>query len=89
MSTFRAELYSLKFKDYVFAKIKAKNALGWSPYSDLNSMETQIQIEPGTGNLVRRGSQTSTTRIEVVWDAMTTSSETGDSPIRSYNLEWD
>jgi len=89
MSTLRAEPYSLKFKDYVFAKIKAKNALGWSPYSDLNSMETQIQIEPGTGNLVRRGSQTSTTRIEVVWDAMTTSSETGDSPIRSYNLEWD
>jgi len=38
---------------------------------------------------VRRGSQTSTTRIEVVWDPLTTSAETGDSPIRSYNLEWD
>jgi len=40
MSTLRASPYSLKFKDYVFAKIRAKNALGWSPYSDLNLMET-------------------------------------------------
>jgi len=40
MSTLRASPYTLKFKDYVFAKIRAKNALGWSPYSDLNLMET-------------------------------------------------
>ncbi len=40
MATLRAAPYSLKFKDYVMAKIRAKNALGWSPYSDLNNLET-------------------------------------------------
>lgn len=39
--------------------------------------------------LVRRGSATSTSQIEILWDALTTSLQTGDSPIKSYHLQWD
>ena len=36
-----------------------------------------------------RGSLTSASMIQVEWAALTTAVETGDSPIRSYSLEWD
>ena len=36
-----------------------------------------------------RGSLTSKSQIQIQWNALTTSAETGDSPIQSYNLEWD
>lgn len=36
-----------------------------------------------------RGSSTSTSQIQVTWTALSTSAETGDSTILSYNLEWD
>lgn len=55
----------------------------------MNDLVTQVQVEPGVAFPVRRGSQTSTTRIELLWDPLTTRTETGDSPIRSYNLQWD
>ncbi len=38
---------------------------------------------------MRRGSLTSTTRIQLQWDPLATIPETGDSPIRSYHLQWD
>ena len=40
MTVLRDAPYSLVFQDYVMVKIRAKNALGWSIYSDLNALET-------------------------------------------------
>lgn len=38
---------------------------------------------------VSRGGSTSTKQIQLLWSALTTNVQTGDAPIRSYNLEWD
>ena len=89
MTVLRDSPYSLEFQDYVVVKIRAKNALGWGEYSDLNALMTQIQVEPGQAKPVRRGTLTSTSRIQLLWDPLTTSAETGDSLIRSYHLQWD
>ena len=40
MTILRDSPYSLEFQDYVMVKIRSKNALGWSIYSDLNALET-------------------------------------------------
>jgi len=38
MTVLRAAPYSLQFQNYLAVKIRAKNALGWGLYSDLNSL---------------------------------------------------
>ena len=38
---------------------------------------------------VSRGSTTSETEIEVLWSALTTSTETGGATVTSYHLQWD
>lgn len=63
MTTLRAEPFNLKFQDYIVVKVRARNALGWSVYSELNDLETQVQVEPSQMGPVSRGSLTSTTQI--------------------------
>lgn len=36
-----------------------------------------------------RGSATTSTQIQIQWNALTTAYEIGDAPIKSYNLQWD
>ena len=89
MTVLRASPFNLIFEEYVVVEVRANNYLGWGPYSSPNALVTQIENEPAQMGLVRRGPLTSTTIIDVMWDQLISSMQTGHSPIRSYNLEWD
>jgi hypothetical protein len=44
---------------------------------------------PTTMGSLTEGGSTSSSQIEVTWSALTTTEDTGASPITSYQLEWD
>lgn len=78
--------YNLQVGDTVFIRISAENSQGWgatAEYSGGDTMETTPQATALT-----QGTVTSTS-IQLNWAALTTTQETGDSAITSYNLEWD
>lgn len=79
-------------QEYVIATVEAHNDRGWSAPSDDNDdtvNDAKIQTEPKTmTTLPRRGSDSSSSQIQVEWDALV-SPNNGDSTILSYNLQWD
>mmetsp|Transcript_29136 Transcript_29136/g.28195 ORF Transcript_29136/g.28195 Transcript_29136/m.28195 type:complete len:170 (-) Transcript_29136:3102-3611(-) len=82
--------YNLDRADSIIAIAKAKNSIGWADnYSSDNGAGTTVRTLPVQMADPTRGSLTSSTDIEVEWLALTLGSETGDSTILSYNLEWD
>ena len=91
MVTLRAAPYSLEYGDLVVAVFRARNAIGWSAWSSVNGVGALVQTQPFTAftPAPTRGARTDHTRVEVAWAAMTLPSETGGSPVTSYNLEWD
>jgi len=90
MSTLRAAPYSLQYSDLVVAVLRARNAIGWSPWSTANAVGALVQTEPFAASTPAptRGVRTDHTRVEVEWTAMTLAGATGGSPVTSYNLEW-
>jgi hypothetical protein len=70
------------------ARVQAQGLNGWGAWSTNSVAGVTVQTEPGQGNTPTEGSQTSEAQVEVQWAALTTSAETGDSPITSYNLEY-
>jgi hypothetical protein len=88
MTTLRADPYFLSYGGLLVAKVRAKNSVGWGPYSDPNGVGAYVQTEPTTSTtpIPTRGSRTDDTRVEVTWTEITLPSETGGAPITSYNL---
>jgi hypothetical protein len=91
MTTLRAAPYSLGYGELVAAVLRARNAIGWSPWSPANGVGALVQTEPlaSATPTPTRGARTDHTRVEVEWPEMTLASATGGSPITSYGLEWD
>jgi antitoxin (DNA-binding transcriptional repressor) of toxin-antitoxin stability system len=90
MTVLRAAPYSLQYGALVVAKLRARNAVGWGPYSPENSVGALVQTEPvaAATPAPTRGSRTDHTKVEVTWAAMTLPADTGGSAITSYNLQW-
>jgi hypothetical protein len=90
LTTLRAAPFNLAQGVSVIAKVRARNSLGWGPYSDTTegTGAARIQVEPHQVAQPTRGSATSVSQIEVVWTALT-GDATGGSPVDSYHLQWD
>jgi hypothetical protein len=86
MSVLRGSTYNLVLGDSVRAKVRAHNQYGFGAESAVNSAGVAIQTAPAgvTGLVV--GPSTSENQIELIWAALTTSTETGGATILSYNL---
>ena len=69
--------------------VRAQNADGWGSYSNANSVGAIIQTIPGSMPAPTEGATTGYTQMQVTWSALTTTLETGATPILSYALEWD
>ena len=84
----RGSPFNLPYADLVVAKVRARNAIAFSDYSVPNGVGALIETEPLTSAVPtpQRGAATSHLQAEVTWTAMTTSVDTGGSPIISYNL---
>lgn len=89
LSVLRAIPYSLQFNELVVAKARARNAWGYGAYSEINTSGAFIQTEPVAPASPVLDIVTSTlNKIKVDWPALT-GLKTGESPITSYNLQWD
>ena len=73
----------------VVAKVQARNARGWGPFSEENTAGAVVITEPLQMPAPLRDSDaTTTTQIKVDWEALAPP-EDGMSPVLTYNLEWD
>ena len=85
----RASPYNLEFKDTVVAKARARNIFGSGHYSEPNLTGAAIQVEPFTvGDAVLDIVVSSLSQIKLDWPQLQ-GDGTGQSPITSYNLQWD
>ncbi len=89
MQVLRAAPFNLQFLDFVYAKVRARNSIGWGSYSTDNAGTVQIQVEPVQMSVPSRGSLTTSTQIEVTWTALSSNSDIGGAQIQSYNLQYD
>ncbi|MCP3681809.1 MAG: fibronectin type III domain-containing protein, partial [bacterium] len=89
MSTFFKSPYNLVLGNDIVAEVKARNVLGWGSYSSASSTNASTKSLPQTPTTPPiRNSSTSQTNIFVDITSLT-STQTGLSPILSYNLQWD
>lgn len=75
--------------DLVQARVRASNSKGPGGYSSLNTVGATVQTVPTTMNAPTKVATSTSTRLDIVWSALTSTSDTGASAITSYNLEWD
>jgi hypothetical protein len=88
MSDLIASPYSLAFGDLVQVRVSAYNSDGFGPVSTTNTAGATIKTIPSAVSTPTRGSDTSTTKLQVEWTGLAYP-DTGDSTIYSYNLVWD
>ena len=84
MTVLRASPFSLPFEASILVKVRARNSIGWGAYSTSSTAATTVQVEPVQMNTPTRGSLTSYSQIQIVWNPLTTKPQTGDSPIITY-----
>ena len=85
-SELKGSTYELVFRSTISVVIRAHNENGWGPSSTANTTRTVLQVpQPVTG--VGNGTTTNSTQIDVLWSALTTADDTGDTSILSYNLQ--
>jgi len=80
--------YNLVRLDLIQAEVRAHNVRGWSLYSDFNTIGTTVGTEPDQMTLPTNGVLSDEYMIDVLWDPLTYPAN-GNSPITSYNLEYD
>ena len=89
IESLRADPYLLEFQDPIMARVKSRNAIGWSEAWSLESLVfATVEVEPTKMPPVVKGAATDQTQIEIDWTALA-GDATGGSIIISYNLEWD
>jgi Fibronectin type III domain len=86
MSTLTSGSFSLSFDTLVEVRVTAINSIGSSATSTVNTSGAYTRRAPTMSAPVKI-SGTDTTLV-VGWTALTTSSDTGNSAITSYKLEW-
>jgi len=89
MTVFTSSPYNLAIDSPIVAVVEAQNAKGFSTPSLGDSGGAQAETAPTSGPAVYRGGDTSTTQIEVVWDAVTGSPANGGSAVTDYRVYWD
>ena len=72
-------------------KVRSRNLFGWSlEYSPPNTVGVTVRIEPTKmGTVLNNAFETTTERVTVFWNELTTYDSRGGSQILSYNLQWD
>jgi hypothetical protein len=88
MSAFLVDPFYMAFDDVIEVRIQAYNAYGWGATSTSVAVET-VRTVPQKMNTPVRDGTTSTTLLVLTWAELTTSTETGNSEILSYNVQWD
>lgn len=87
MNSLRTAPFSLStLGTLIQVRTKAKNDIGWGEYSNSNTLGVTIQTIPSVMSIPRRGSVTTTSQMNIEWDAV---SDTGGTTILSYNLQFD
>ena len=81
--------FYLLFEDLVPVRVFAINAIGTSTASTQNNIGATVKNIPAKMIIPFKGPLTSDDKIQVQWLAMTTTLQTGDSTILSYELMWD
>lgn len=79
--------YGLILGDLVAASVRAYGVNGWSAWSTATATGVTVETVPTQMGAPSEGPQTNEYQIEVLWPALTTTAETGASPILSYNLQ--
>ena len=83
MSALITTPFSLTLDTLVKVRISASNAVGFGPVSSTNTDGARVRTIPTTMNDPERGDATTTTSIEVTWDALV-SPLNGNTNILSY-----
>jgi len=78
----------LVYPNIVVAKVRSKNGVGWSDFSNQNSVGGFIITEPNQMASPQRGPRTDKYNIDVVWTPLFGADLCGSQTI-SYNLQWD
>ena len=89
MPILTAAPYSYLLDDLIVVRVSARNAMGWSNVSPLNTVGATAKTVPQAVSTPIRGIETRATKIQTNWTALTTAAETGSSTILSYHLQWD
>jgi hypothetical protein len=89
MSVFRGATYLYILQDLIKVRVSARNVVGWGSTSTPNTSGATVRDVPAAVTTPLKGAGTSESQIEVDWAALTATTDTGDSPILSYYLEWD
>jgi hypothetical protein len=77
--------------DSITVRISAINEKGISlpSPSSTNSATAKLVPQPVPSSSIVRGSLTTENQLHLIWSPLTTSDETGDSAILSYNVQYD
>ena len=81
--------FDLAANTLIEVRVSSINSQGQSLPSEINTEGARVRAIPGKAYSPTEGDLTSHNQIEVVWQAMVTAEETGNSPILSYQLIWD
>lgn len=81
--------YYLSFQDLVVARVFAANSIGMGVASPSNTVGALVRRVPAKMIIPFKGAATTDSQIQVDWLALSTTLETGDSAILSYELLWD
>jgi hypothetical protein len=87
-SVLRAAPFNLGLQALVVAQVRAYNVRGWSAYSPANTAGALIETEPTQMPAPTRGGDTSTDRLQVQWNSLS-SPDDGYSVVTTYALYWD
>ena len=89
MAEFVAAPYNYVLSDLIVVRVSASNSEGFSAVSASNVAGATVKTVPTQMAAPTKGASSSETQLEVDWVALSLTSETGDSPILSYHLQWD
>jgi hypothetical protein len=93
MSDFTDALLGYELFDTIVIRVSAENVKGRSDYNSATFMGTTATVktipEVMPSATITRGALTTEDLLQIEWTELITASETGDSPILSYSLEYD
>ena len=81
--------YSYSLNDLVQVRVKAHNSQGDGLDSAALSSGATVRTKPAKMTSPYKASNTSTSQLQVQWDALTGTANTGGSTILAYNVYWD
>ena len=84
MLSFAEQPFELAFNQLIEARVSSTNGEGPSLPSPVNTDGARVRARPGKAYAPYEGDLTSHNQIEVVWPALTTATDTGNSEIVAY-----